>query len=418
MSPHENLFRNHSVVTPTSSLSSFSTISTTTLSSSTNRSTTSVDGDRDPIFKLNFISWRVLGAIFATALVVGWVFIIVVLIQEEKWQLVLVAWLLLYAAAHFCYWYFKRHHLFSIHSRICGRVRGDIGSVSDMEKGFDAPPSYEDVIKSEPPPPTYYSVVQESPISPQRSFFPRFPWQGLPRMFGKKSQGVRSENPAVSEDSAAASSSSCSVPSFFYSKRSDGKSPPNGVVSTTDVAASISSSGSIPQYPVTWKTSSSGIVHLEPPPYTRSSYIDIESQVTPPRFGVVAAPSSFLLEEGSRTLSSEGAVSVSKPRKDGKAKIEIVTTDSLNSSPQENARDTQSSTVSEQQTSPDTQTSTVSEPETLHDTQTSTVSEPQTSTSSKTVDTDVHDQQPPLLSASQPDQNVPDNKSTDHNVQP
>lgn len=64
--------------------------------------------DLPPICKKYRLTWWVVGAVLALLVVLGWVFIIVMLILEEKWQLVLVAWLLLYSAAHFCYWYFKR----------------------------------------------------------------------------------------------------------------------------------------------------------------------------------------------------------------------------------------------------------------------------------------------------------------------
>ncbi|RXG52814.1 hypothetical protein Avbf_15977 [Armadillidium vulgare] len=186
MSLSETILPYHNPVTPTTSSSS--TIMSSTMDETPN-------GVTPCFFKSNLISWRVLGGIFATVLVVGWVFIIVILIQEEKWQLVLVAWLLLYAAAHFCYWYFKRHHLLSLHSQICGRARANVGSVGPMEKALDAPPSYEDIIKSEPPPPTYYSVVDETPKSSsmKSSRFTLFSFSSLPKlmvtMFQVKSRG-------------------------------------------------------------------------------------------------------------------------------------------------------------------------------------------------------------------------------------
>ena len=69
-------------------------------------------------FRKELFSWRVLGGVFAALLVVGWIFIVIVLIQEEKWQLVLIAWLLLYSAAHFCYWYFKKHNLLPMGAQV------------------------------------------------------------------------------------------------------------------------------------------------------------------------------------------------------------------------------------------------------------------------------------------------------------
>ena len=62
--------------------------------------------------------WRIAGGVLGIMMVLGWVCIIAVLILEEKWQLVLIAWLLLYAAAHFCYWYFKRHSLMSLNNQV------------------------------------------------------------------------------------------------------------------------------------------------------------------------------------------------------------------------------------------------------------------------------------------------------------
>ena len=47
--------------------------------------------------------------LLALLVALGWVGIIVLLIVKEEWQLVLVAWLLLYAAGHFCYWYCGKH---------------------------------------------------------------------------------------------------------------------------------------------------------------------------------------------------------------------------------------------------------------------------------------------------------------------
>ncbi|KAB7496318.1 hypothetical protein Anas_11711 [Armadillidium nasatum] len=201
MSLSETILPYHNPVTPTTSSSS--TIMSSTMDETPN-------GVTPCFFKSNLISWRVLGGIFATVLVVGWVFIIVILIQEEKWQLVLVAWLLLYAAAHFCYWYFKRHHLLSLHSQICGRARANVGSVGPMEKALDAPPSYEDIIKSEPPPPTYYSVVDETPksSSSKSSRFTLFSFSSLPKVFGRSSSASTNETASTSGGSSQSSPSS------------------------------------------------------------------------------------------------------------------------------------------------------------------------------------------------------------------
>ncbi|KAG0712769.1 hypothetical protein GWK47_002016 [Chionoecetes opilio] len=75
-----------------------------------------------PVCKSRLFTWRLLGAVLALLVVLGWVFIIVMLILEEKWQLVLVAWLLLYSAAHFCYWYCKRHSLITLHRQFPGNT--------------------------------------------------------------------------------------------------------------------------------------------------------------------------------------------------------------------------------------------------------------------------------------------------------
>ncbi|XP_045119832.1 uncharacterized protein LOC123509535 isoform X2 [Portunus trituberculatus] len=134
-----------------------------------------------PVCKSRLFTWRLLGAVLALLVVLGWVFIIVMLILEEKWQLVLVAWLLLYSAAHFCYWYCKRHSLLSLRRqshvsaeqnstplayaallrmKIRLRVLTRIGESS--EKVDDTPPTYDEVMDTEAPPPAYFTVVEET----------------------------------------------------------------------------------------------------------------------------------------------------------------------------------------------------------------------------------------------------------------
>lgn len=114
-----------------------------------------------PVCKSRLFTWRLLGAVLALLVVLGWVFIIVMLILEEKWQLVLVAWLLLYSAAHFCYWYCKRHSLLSLRrQQIRLRVLTRIGESS--EKVDDTPPTYDEVMDTEAPPPAYFTVVEET----------------------------------------------------------------------------------------------------------------------------------------------------------------------------------------------------------------------------------------------------------------
>lgn len=57
----------------------------------------------------NILPLKILCILLVLMVSLGWVGIIVQLIMKEEWQLVMVAWLLLYAAAHFCYWYCRRH---------------------------------------------------------------------------------------------------------------------------------------------------------------------------------------------------------------------------------------------------------------------------------------------------------------------
>ncbi|XP_047500859.1 uncharacterized protein LOC125046899 [Penaeus chinensis] len=121
-----------------------------------------------PAWKSRLFSWKVAGAVLAFLVVLGWVFIIVVLILEEKWQLVLVAWLLLYSAAHFCYWYCKRHSLITLHRQIRLRVLTHMRSGESGAKSEDRPPTYDEVMKTEAPPPAYFTVVTET-MKPQSS---------------------------------------------------------------------------------------------------------------------------------------------------------------------------------------------------------------------------------------------------------
>lgn len=119
-----------------------------------------------PSCKSRLFSWRLAGAVLAFLVVLGWVFIIVMLILEEKWQLVLVAWLLLYSAAHFCYWYCKRHSLLTIHRQIRLRVLAHSRNLENGEKSEDGPPTYDEVMKTEAPPPAYFTVVSENVKNP------------------------------------------------------------------------------------------------------------------------------------------------------------------------------------------------------------------------------------------------------------
>ncbi|XP_045610189.1 uncharacterized protein [Procambarus clarkii] len=125
-------------------------------------STMEVPEGMHPACKSRLMRWRVVGAVLAFLVVLGWVFIIVVLILKEKWQLVLVAWLLLYSAAHFCYWYCKRHSLLTLHRQIRLRVLAHIRPAEAGEKLDDCPPTYDEVMKTEAPPPAYFTVVTET----------------------------------------------------------------------------------------------------------------------------------------------------------------------------------------------------------------------------------------------------------------
>lgn len=128
--------------------------------------------------KSRLLSWRVAGALLAFLVVLGWIFIIVMLILEEKWQLVLVAWLLLYSAAHFCYWYCKRHSLLTLHRQIRLRVLTHSRNPESGEKSVESPPSYDEVMKTEAPPPAYFTVVSEN-TKPSSGISPCVP-TGIP----------------------------------------------------------------------------------------------------------------------------------------------------------------------------------------------------------------------------------------------
>ncbi|CAL4111157.1 unnamed protein product [Meganyctiphanes norvegica] len=115
--------------------------------------------------KSRYCSWKIATAVLATMFLAGWICIIALLIMKEKWQLVLVAWLLLYAAAHFTYWYCKRHSVFSLHRTVRLRIIGEVeGAAGEKE---DKPPTYDEVANTEQPPPPYFTVVTENRSSSQ-----------------------------------------------------------------------------------------------------------------------------------------------------------------------------------------------------------------------------------------------------------
>lgn len=175
-------------ITVPETMETSSTTTTTEAASSTQQETTTTTSTEEPgseewrnhpindqesttpkPFQCKYINWKIMGAILAFLVVLGWVFIVVMLILEEKWQLVLVAWLLLYSAAHFCYWYCKRHSLLTFNRRI--RLRVLTQDAENGEKTVDGPPTYDEVMNTEAPPPAYFTVVSEesktsSAISP------------------------------------------------------------------------------------------------------------------------------------------------------------------------------------------------------------------------------------------------------------
>ncbi|CAL4140573.1 unnamed protein product [Meganyctiphanes norvegica] len=115
--------------------------------------------------KSRYCSWKIATAVLETMFLAGWICIIALLIMKEKWQLVLVAWLLLYAAAHFTYWYCKCHSVFSLHRTVRLRIVGEIeGAAGEKE---DKPPTYDEVANTEQPPPPYFTVVTENRSSSQ-----------------------------------------------------------------------------------------------------------------------------------------------------------------------------------------------------------------------------------------------------------
>jgi len=103
------------------------------------------------------LTWKIAGAILAITVLLGWICIIALLILKEKWQLVVVAWLLLYAAAHFTYWYFKRNSIFSLHRTVHLSIVEEATGVK-----ADKPPAYADVANTEQPPPPYITIVTEN----------------------------------------------------------------------------------------------------------------------------------------------------------------------------------------------------------------------------------------------------------------
>jgi len=112
-----------------------------------------------------YFNWKIATALLVICFLGGWSCIIALLIMKEKWQLTLVALLLLYAAAHFCYWYCKNNDIFSPHRTVHLRVVGEVEGVAGPKE--DKPPSYDEVANTEQPPPPYFTVVTENRTSSQ-----------------------------------------------------------------------------------------------------------------------------------------------------------------------------------------------------------------------------------------------------------
>jgi len=118
-----------------------------------------------PQHRSTLLSWQVAATGFATVLVMGWLCVIALLILQERWKLVLVTWILLYAAAHFAYCYCKRNSVTNLkrhlNLRIVGQLREvHISEVPSPERKEDKPPAYVDAVDMEQPPPTYIMAVQ------------------------------------------------------------------------------------------------------------------------------------------------------------------------------------------------------------------------------------------------------------------
>jgi len=118
----------------------------------------------------NLLPWKIVCVALALAVALGWVGVIVLLILKDEWQLVLIAWLLLYAGGHFCYWYLRRHardQSASFRERMWARLQAAPNHTPaapvPAPHASDLPPSYSDILKSELPPPAYYSVCKGTP---------------------------------------------------------------------------------------------------------------------------------------------------------------------------------------------------------------------------------------------------------------
>ncbi|XP_018017335.1 uncharacterized protein LOC108673955 [Hyalella azteca] len=161
--------------------------------------------------KANILRWKIVCLVLAVLVTAGWIGIIAVLILKEEWQLVLVAWLLLYSAVHFCYWYCRRHSSRTLTAQIRDHLTSRNPGATDSSPAGDCPPSYDDLVKCETPPPTYTSVVLETPQL-KRSMLhgaSSLPWFLKRKLLNLSSvaasEGKSSSNTEISEPSTSGS---------------------------------------------------------------------------------------------------------------------------------------------------------------------------------------------------------------------
>lgn len=137
-------------------------MTTTELTITTDPTVVTPSEEQDPP-KKNMLPWKIVCLVLVLLVSLGWIGIITLLIMKEEWQLVLVAWLLLYAAVHFCYWYCRRNSSRTISTQIRDRLVSRLRGTDPEAYASDCPPSYDELVKSDGPPPAYYSVVQGTP---------------------------------------------------------------------------------------------------------------------------------------------------------------------------------------------------------------------------------------------------------------
>ncbi|CAL4125106.1 unnamed protein product [Meganyctiphanes norvegica] len=111
-------------------------------------------------------NWTVAGGLLGITVLMGWMCIVGLLILKEQWQLVLMAWVIIYCIVHFTYWYCKRNSLYFFNRNIRIRIIAHLGETSllgsILSEKEDSPPSYDDVIETEQPPPSYVTAVAQN----------------------------------------------------------------------------------------------------------------------------------------------------------------------------------------------------------------------------------------------------------------